>query len=176
FVLDSASQQGETNFDPVIVRPMWDVTEPEPQFLYGTPQPAALGTINTQTAADGAAQHNLVLNWGQFISTDTIPAGDPSDPTNPYVAGGVAYPHVVGIETVYTHLSFDIFYSPSNDQRPPAVVTSLVCTTANGLQIEAHARRPLSSLALLVSSADGLQNTPLKSADGVHWTGGGGAP
>jgi hypothetical protein len=175
FVLDSASQQGDTNFDPVIVRPMWDVTEPEPQFLYGTPQPADLGTINTQTALDGAAQHNLVLNWGQFISTATIPAGDPADSNNPYVAGGVAYPHVVGMETIYTHLSFDIFYSPSNDQRPPAVVTSLVCTTANGLQIEAHARRPLSSLALLVSDGGTLQSTPLSSADGSNWAGGGSA-
>jgi hypothetical protein len=166
-----ATSQSVGNWDPVILRPMWDVTDPEPEFTYNTPVPSTLGSINAQTGG-GAQPHNLVLTFGQFVSTGTVPAGDPNDPNNPYVANGMAYPHVVGNETLYSHLSIDIYYVPiGSDQRPPSVNASVVCDTNGNLQIQAQSTRTLTSLAALATVNGALQPMPLASSDGHSWSG-----
>jgi len=158
-------------FDPVIVRPMWDVTEPEPQFFYPTPQPANLATLTSLSDAGGSEHQYLALSFGQFVATDIVPAGDPNDPANPYVAAGTAYPHVIGTETVYQHLSLDIYYSASNDQYPPDPIFPSLCPTADGVRLQLSFAHPLLRLNALVTSGGTVRSIALASGDGLNWSG-----
>lgn len=159
------------NFDPVIVRPMWDVTEPEPQFFYGTPQPANPATLDSLSDADGNEHQYLALSFGQFVATDIAPAGDPNDPANPYVAGGTAYPHVVGTEIVYQHLSLDIYYSASGNQWPPDPLFPSPCPTADGARLQLSFARPLLRLNALVTGNSTVRSIALASSNGLNWSG-----
>jgi hypothetical protein len=170
-VITGAQYTDVDNFDPVIVRPEWDRSEFEPQFSFSDFTPASLGLINGQSDARGLLQ-TLVLSGGQFLSTGTMPAGDPNDPANPYTAGGVAYPHTVGRERLYTHLSLDLYYSDGPGGGGPAVTSLQIGCVAPGS----------ASVGATIAAAGGVQRAfvfvaaggngravPL-SANGTTWT------
>lgn len=130
-VVTAAQYTDIDNFDPVIVRPEWDRTEPEPQFAFADFTPVSLGLINAQSDARGL-QQTLVLSGGQFLSTGVVPAGDPNDPANPYTAGGVAYPHTIGRERLFTHLSLDVYYGDAPGTGGPAIRSLQLGCAAQG--------------------------------------------
>ncbi|MHB8575803.1 MAG: hypothetical protein ACYDCQ_10795, partial [Dehalococcoidia bacterium] len=160
-------------FDPIIVRPTWDQTEYEPQFHYAALTPGTLALINATPNLDGSVDQHLVLTVGQFISTADASAGDPSDPNNPYVAHGVAYPHSMGRERLYQHLSIDVYYSAGNSWSGPVLTAGATGCTAPGIAAAGvTVAGPSASRTTLVTDAAGrLDSAPLNNSGGGRSTG-----
>jgi hypothetical protein len=91
----------QSGFDPVIARPIWDISEYEPQFINDVWYPCKQQTIMSLQTPGGVNQ-TLVVIPGQFITTR-------------------ADTEVIGLERLYSSMDYDVYYSNSTDFRPPII-------------------------------------------------------
>ncbi|MDY6834567.1 MAG: NosD domain-containing protein, partial [Chloroflexota bacterium] len=101
-LLTGANYKKHLNFDPIIARPVDDHSLYEPQFINQGWYPSKMHTILSLYTPSGLEQ-SLVLTPGQFITT------------------GIENNHVVGTERIYGEMSYQIYYSDSDDYSPPVI-------------------------------------------------------
>jgi PKD repeat protein len=124
-----ATYQDFIGFDPVIGRPIDDLSLYEPQIFNEGWYPSRLQTILTLQTGDGVLQ-KLVVTPGQFISTSTTQAGK-----------------VNGTERLYSSLTYDVYYSTSQDYTASTI--DAVNITAKGSD-----RNFTTSLEVVVNDPD----------------------
>jgi len=107
------------DFNPVIARPTWDISEYEPQFMNDVWYPCKQQTIMSLQTPEGVNQ-TLVVIPGQFITT----SGDTE---------------VIGLERLYSSMDYDVYYSNSTDFRPPIIDRVGVNVTGSTAQVEVRA-------------------------------------
>jgi hypothetical protein len=100
-LLTGGTYQDISDFNPVIGRPIWDLSIYEPQFINGAWYPSRLQTIMSLRTPQGLKQ-TLVVVPGQFITTS-------------------ADTQVIGTERLYGSLDYTVYYSSSSDYTKPDI-------------------------------------------------------
>jgi uncharacterized repeat protein (TIGR01451 family) len=109
----------QSGFNPVIARPIWDISEYEPQFINDVWYPCKQQTIMSLRTPEGVNQ-TLVVIPGQFITTS-------------------ADTEVIGLERLYSSMDYDVYYSNSTDFRPPIIGRVGVNVTGSTAHVEVRA-------------------------------------
>ncbi|RME44712.1 MAG: hypothetical protein D6791_12565, partial [Chloroflexi bacterium] len=89
-------------FDPVVTHPVTDTAGTEPAFPFSVWSPARLHAVNRFQTASGLSEH-LVVVPGQYRNDYSSPGG------------------TAGVERRYDSLTYHLYYSTSDDWRPPTI-------------------------------------------------------
>jgi hypothetical protein len=146
----TASFTDLNNFDPVITRPVTDVTLPEPELAVGGWMPQKIWAINS---LGESAQ--LVVSGGQFRKSDTE---------------GVQ----TGLERLYNNAKIRVFYSDQDSDYLPPTIWEVHSLAANGLQITVTAADESGIQTVIVNYVSGtgqLANVVLTLNSEGNWVG-----
>jgi len=141
------------NFDPVITMPVTETTRYEPQWIYTGWRPQGLSRINHFQTPQGLLER-LVLILGQFHHTDVV--------SN----------HVEGIERLYDQVTYEVYYSDSDDITPPTLeeVSTIRQDVSPRPALESGASLQQTStirFVVKVSDASGVERVVVVYTDGT---------
>jgi len=124
-LLVTSTWRTETNFDPLIARPITDVAQPEPDFDVTGWFPAKPFMLNRFGGRD-----RLVLVAGQYNSA-------------------------LGVERLHDNAELTVYYSQSDDFAPPAIVDVQALQSENRIHFEVRAFDPSGLHRVVVAYDDG---------------------
>jgi hypothetical protein len=148
-ILTSGSYDVEESFDPVIVQPMNEYYEPEePSFFSTDWYPAVPFTV--RRGGSSASGETLVATMGQYDSSK-------------------------GSERLYESMHFDLTYSDSADQIPPAITSTSARRKGMSLEVKVGASDPsgVERVVVAYTSGHGTWSSRDLSYDAAmdKWTG-----
>jgi len=125
------------NFDPVITMPVTEATRYEPQWIYTGWHPQGLVRINHFQTPQGVLER-LVLILGQFRHTNVV--GN----------------HVEGIQRLYNQVTYEVYYSTTDDITPPTIES-----------VTAQRQDSVVQFVVKVSDASGVSRVIVVYTDGT---------